>query len=130
VLVQRSETAWQTHPRNYREIEHLVIKAGEILFNQSFDFVWCHLVIQAQQLKAILPRIQNHDYTIFPEMVLLLRDKMKTKDVDWLAWEDPSILSREPEQMKREWENSRQEDRKRLGYVIFVLQLLLESVGE
>lgn len=128
VLFQRSEAAWQTHPRNYRDIEHLAIKAGEILFNQSLDFVWCHLVIQAQQLEEILPRIKNHDYIIFPEIVLLLKDQLKTKDVDWLAWEDPFIFSRDLGQMKEEWENSRSEYRKRLAYTIPILQLLLESI--
>jgi hypothetical protein len=128
VLFQRSQTAWETHPRNYREIEHLAIKAGEILFNQSLDFVWCHLVIQARQLKEILPRIESHNYIIFPEIVLLLKDKMKTKDVDWLAWEDPFIFSRDSEQMRKEWENSRSEHRKRLAYTIPILQLLLESI--
>jgi hypothetical protein len=130
VLFQRSQAAWETHPRNYREIEHLAIRTGKILFNQSLDFVWCHLVIQAQQLGKILPHLKHHDLSVVAEMVLLLKDKMKTKDVDWLAWEDPFIFSREPDEMKREWENSRQESRKRLGYTIPILQLLLESIQQ
>jgi hypothetical protein len=130
VLFQRSQAAWETHPQNYREIEHLAIRAGEILFNQSLDFVWCHLVIQAQQLGEILPRLKNHDLSVVAEIVLLLKDKVKTKDVDWLVWEDPFIFSRDLDEMKAEFENSRQESRKRLGYTIPVLQLLLESIQQ
>ncbi|MFC1976384.1 hypothetical protein ACFLXQ_08290 [Chloroflexota bacterium] len=128
ILFQRSAAAWATHPRNYREIEHLATRAGEILFDKSLDFVWCHLVIQAGRLKEILPRIQTHDLRVLAEMVLLLRDKLEIREVDWLAWEDPFIFSRNPEQMKEEFENSRREDRKRLGYTIPILQLLLESI--
>ncbi|MBN1217854.1 MAG: hypothetical protein JXM69_02910 [Anaerolineae bacterium] len=128
VLFQRSQAAWETHPRNYREIEHLAIRAGEILFNQSLDFVWCHLVIQSGQLKEILPHVKHHDLRVVVEMILLLKDKLQTKEVDWLAWEDPFIFSRDLDEMKAEFENSRQEDRKRLQYTIASLQLLFESI--
>jgi hypothetical protein len=128
VLFQRSQAAWETHPRNYREIEHLAIKAGELLFNQSLDFVWCHLVIQSGQLKEIPPHVKHHDLRVVVEMVLLLKDKLQTREVDWLAWEDPFIFSRDLDEMKAEFENSRQEDRKRLQYTILNLQLLFESI--
>ena len=35
VLFQRSAVAWATHPHNYRDLEHMVTRAGELLFNQS-----------------------------------------------------------------------------------------------
>lgn len=38
LLFQRSKTAWQTHPRNYYELEQMVTKAGELLFGKSLDF--------------------------------------------------------------------------------------------
>lgn len=127
LLFQRSETAWNTHPQNYREIEQIATKVGEILFNKSLDFAWCHLAIQVQQLRQILPRIRKYDFSILAEIILLLKDQIKTKNVDWLAWEDPFIYSRDPDQLKKERENSRQESRKRLGYLMPVLQLSLES---
>ena len=57
-------------------------------------------------------------------MVLLLIDRIHTQDVDWLAWEDPFILTRDAQQLKAERENSQQETYKRLTYVIPMLQLL------
>jgi hypothetical protein len=130
VLIQRSQTAWDTHPQNYREIEHLATRVGEILFDESLDFTWCHLAIQARQLKAILPHIKSRDLGILAEIVLMLKDNIKTKDVDWLSWEKPFIYSRDPIQLREERENSIQESRKRLAYVIPVLQILLESIKQ
>jgi hypothetical protein len=60
-------------------------------------------------------------------MVCLLKDQVRTQDVDWLAWEDPLIHSHDPEQLKRKRENSVQETRKRLAYLIPCMQVLLES---
>jgi hypothetical protein len=128
VLFQRSEMAWQSHPRNYWQIEHLATRAGEILFDKTLDFAWCHLVIQTQQLRAILPQVKNHDLSILAEIILLLKDEVKTRAVDWLAWEDPFIFSGDPNRMKQVLENSPQEIRKRLAYTIPVLQLLLDSI--
>ena len=49
---------------------------------------------------------------------------IRTKDVDWLAWEDPFLTGRDACQLKREREESLQETRKRLAYVIPMLQIL------
>lgn len=130
LLFQRSEIAWNTHPHNYREIEQIATKVGEILFNKSLDFAWCHLAIQVQQLKEILPYIRKRDFSILAEIVLLLKDQIKTKNVDWLSWEDPFIYARDPGQLKKEREDSHQESHKRLGYLMPVLQLFLESTKE
>ncbi len=127
MLFQRSQKAWQTHPQNYYGIESVATQVGEILFDKSLDFAWCHLAIQAHQLREILPHVRNHDLSILAEIVLLLKDKIKTQAVDWLTWEDPFIFSREPEQFKQELENSSQESYKRLKYILPVIQLLLES---
>lgn len=62
------------------------------------------------------------------EIVLMLRDNIQTKDVDWLAWEDPFLYSCNPQQLKKEREQSIRETRKRLAYVIPMLQLLDEAV--
>jgi hypothetical protein len=88
LIFQRSEAAWQTHPHNYQELEEMVTRVGELLFGKSLDFAWCHLALRAEQLQAIVPQIQARDLSLMAEMVLLLRDVIKTKDVDWLAWED------------------------------------------
>jgi hypothetical protein len=58
------------------------------------------------------------------EFTLAGKDVIKTKDVDWLAWEDPFIFDRDPQQLKVEKEKSVEETQKRLNYVIPILQLL------
>jgi hypothetical protein len=127
VLFQRSTAAWDTHPHNYREIEHIATRVGEMLFDKALDFAWCHLALQARQLKEMLPHVKRRDLGILAEMVCLLKDQVRIKNVDWLAWEDPFIHSHDPEKLKRERENSVQETRKRLAYLIPVMQVLLES---
>jgi hypothetical protein len=128
ILFQRSRAAWDTHPQNYREIEHIATRVGEMLFNKTLDFTWCHLAIQAQQLKEILPQVKRHDLVILAEIVLILKNKIQTKDVDWLAWEKPFVFSRDPDQLRKEGENSLQETRRRLKYVLPITQLLAESI--
>jgi len=124
LIFQRSPAAWKTHPRNYFEFEQLVTRLGQLLFNQSLDFAWCHLAVQANQLKEILPRLRSHDLSLVAEIVLMLKDKIQTKDVDWLVWEDPFIYSCDPQQLKEEREQSSEETHKRLAYVMPILQLL------
>ncbi len=127
LIFARSELAWQTHPFNYRTLEQMATRTGELLFGKSLDFVWCHLAIQAERLQQIIPHIKRRDLSILSEFTLILRDELRTKDVNWLAWEDPFILSLDPEQLKAEREQSVDETRKRLAYVIPTLQLLLAS---
>ena len=44
--------------------------------------------------------------------------------MDWLAWEDPFILSRDATELKRERENSLDETKKRLNYVLPMINTL------
>jgi hypothetical protein len=124
VIFQRTTAAWQTHPQNYQELEQMVTKVGEFLFGKSLDFAWCHFAIQAGQLQALLPKIQARDLSLEAEMVLLLIDSILTKDVDWLAWEDPFIENCDPQRLKGMREASVAESCKRLSYVVPMLQLL------
>ena len=126
LLFQRSSAAWRTHPRNYSEIESFVTTIGKILFGRSLDYAWCHLVIQASRLKEIMPQVINHDLSIVTEMILLLQSDIKTKVVDWLAWEDPFILSRDPDELRHERENSPEETQKRLSYAMPMVETLLQ----
>ena len=125
LIFQRSKTAWETHPQNYYEIETFVTAIGKNLFGKSLDYAWCHLVVQAKQLKEILPLARNTDLSMVAEMILMLQSDIKTKEVDWLAWEDPFILVREPEELKRERENSLEETRKRLSYALPMIETML-----
>jgi hypothetical protein len=57
-------------------------------------------------------------------MIFYLQDHIQTRDVDWLAWEDPFVLSRDSRELKREREQSQEETNKRLRYVIPMIQTL------
>lgn len=127
LIFHRSEAAWETHPRSYRQLEQMVTTAGELLFNRTLDFAWCHLAIRAGQLGAIAARLTRPDISVVGEIVLAQVDQWRTREVDWLAWEDPFILGRDPDALKQARERSPDEVRKRLGYVIPMLQMMLEA---
>ena len=127
LIFHRSQAAWQTHPRNYQEIEPMVTLAGQWLFGVSLDFAWCHLALQAQQLAAVMPHVRRKDISMVAEMLLPLRHTVRSKDVDWLAWEDPFVYGRAADQLRRERESSLEETHKRLAYVIPMLELLYQA---
>jgi len=124
VLFCRSKAAWDTHPLNYYEIEQFATRAGELLFGKTLDFAWCHLAIQAGYLKDILPNIRNHDMSMLGEIMLAVRDNILIRDVDWLEWEDPFLLSCDATALKVEREKSFLETQKRLSYIVPTLQTI------
>ncbi len=129
LIFHRSPRSWETHPRNYAEIEGFVTRLGELLFGRTLDFAWCHLALPAGRLREVLPGLHSHEISLVAELVLQIRDAAITKDVDWLAWEDPFILSADPVALKAQREGSMEENRKRLSYVIPMLDMLYRSVN-
>ncbi len=127
LMFHRSETAWRTHPQNYYDIERMATRVGELLFGKTLDFAWCHLVIRAGLLREIMPGVKNADISMLSEMTLLLRDKLVSKDVDWLAWEDPFSFGCDAAQLKIEREHSPQETQKRLAYIAPTLQAIADA---
>lgn len=130
LIFARSPLAWSTHPRNYWAAEATATTAGEILFGRNIDFFWCHLTITAGQLGAVLPRLRRHDLCVVTELALYLTKTVTMKAVDWLSWEDPFILDRDPAGLKFEREHDSGETAKRLGYVLPGIQLLLQHYEE
>jgi hypothetical protein len=124
LIFHRSAAAWETHPRNYRDLEGMITRAGEWLFGKTLDFAWCHLAVQAGQLAEVLPRTHQSDLSMVAEIVLEMLECIHTKDVDWLTWEDPFILGCDPLALKIERENSTAETIKRLAYTLPMLQQL------
>jgi len=124
VIFQRSQRAWETHPRNYRDLEGMVTTVGRHLFGRDLDYAWCHIAVRAGELREVMPLVKNPDLSMVAEMIFYLQDHMQTRDVDWLAWEDPFVLSRDPWELKREREHSQEETNKRLRYVIPMIQTL------
>lgn len=125
LIYQRSAKAWATHPDNYLALESFVTRIGETLFGPSLDYAWCHFALCAGLLAEIMPHVQNHDISMVAEIVLLTQDKnIRTRDVDWLSWEDPFLFSRDPAELKREREANPQEVQKRLSYVLPMVEAL------
>ena len=124
IIFQRSQLAWDTHPQNYRQLEVMVTTVGKNLFGVELDYAWCHIAARAAQLCEIMPVVQNADLSMVAEMIFYMQDDIKTRDVDWLAWEDPFILSRDADELKREREMSLDEMNKRLRYVLPMIETL------
>jgi len=124
LIFQRSAYAWATHPKNYFELESFVTNIGQTLFGKRLDYAWCHLVIQAKLLHEIMPFVKRHDLSMVAEMILPVQKDVRTRDVDWLAWEDPFILGRDADELKDEREHSLEETQKRLSYVLPMVDLL------
>jgi hypothetical protein len=124
LVFQRSQMAWETHPQNYRELEGTITTVGLNLFGRQLDYAWCHLAVQAEELRAIMTRVKNPDLSMVAEMIFYLQNNIQTRDVDWLAWEDPFLLSRDPLELKHERENSLAETNKRMRYVLPMIETL------
>jgi hypothetical protein len=71
-----------------------------------------------------MPLVKNPDLSMVAEMIFYLQENIHTCDVDWLAWEDPFILSRDPTELKHGRGNSLVETHKRLKYVIPMIKTL------
>jgi hypothetical protein len=127
VLFHRSAKAWTTHPQNYHAAEAMVTEVGKVLFGKVLDFTWCHLVITAGQLKESLPYLTAHDLVIQAQLVLNLKDIIKTQDVDWLSWEDPFIFEKDAAQFKAEREKDPAEIEKRMNYTLPEIRYLFEE---
>jgi hypothetical protein len=106
LIFHRSARAWATHPKNYFELESFMTRVGQTLFGK------------------IMPLVKRHDLSMVAEMILCVQADVKTREVDWLAWEDPFILGRDAGELKRERENSLEETGKRLSYVLPMVELL------
>jgi hypothetical protein len=124
VIFQRSEFAWATHPQNYRRLEGIVTVVGDNIFGRELDYAWCHVAVPARRLREILPSVKNPDLSMVAEMIFYLQEDVHTREVDWLAWEDPFIFSREAAILKQERENSLEETNKRLKYVLPMIETL------
>ena len=124
LIFQRSELAWATHPQNYRQLEGIVTTVGKNLFGRELDYAWCHIAAPAKQLRKIMPKVKNPDLSVVAEMIFYLQDNVNTRDVDWLAWEDPFILARDAAALKHERENSLEETNKRLRYILPMIETL------
>ncbi|EKD99625.1 MAG: hypothetical protein ACD_22C00221G0008 [uncultured bacterium] len=126
-LFMRSEKAWSTHPANYYAAESMLTEAGKILFGKTLDFAWCHLTLTVDRLNKVLPNLTARNFCVFFQLVFSLRDEINTGDVDWLSWEDPFILDKDPQKYKLERETDPAELEKRMSYVLPGIKYLFEE---
>ena len=126
LIFHRSPAAWATHPENYARLEGFVTKIGEQLFGKTLDYGWCHLVVRAGELREVMPKVTHVGLSMVAEMVLHMQQHIHTRDVDWLAWEDPFLASRDPLEMKTEREQSVDEYEKRLSYCLPMVEALVQ----
>ncbi len=120
----RSPAAWATHPACYREAENLPTELGKLIFNKIVDFCWCHLVVPRDRLKSVLPDKTPPGLGIYAQIVLPLVNELAVVPVDWLAWEDPYIFDKNPDELKKSKDRDPAELAKRLDYVIPILNLV------
>lgn len=130
LLFHRSEAAWATHPTAYRELENMTTRVGEMLFKRKLDFGWCYMALRAGQLGEVIESSYTTGLSVLAEILLPLRDEVKVKEVDWLAWEDPFITGREPQELISERNNSIADHLKRLSYVVPILDLLAQTINK
>ena len=127
LFFDRSEKAWKTHPINYRAIESSVRELAKVLFNKDLDFGWCYLVVSRSSLRKVVPKLRSDELYVYGELIYWLRDTIVYKKVDWLAWEDPFFLGKDPKIIKKQRETDNRENEKRLGYVIPTIKFLLKK---
>ena len=130
LLFHRSEQAWASHPATYRELEGMTTRVGKMLFNRELDFGWCYMAIRAGQLGKVIAASYSTGLSVLAEILLPLREEINVKEVDWLAWEDPFITGREPQELLSERNNSIADNLKRLSYVVPILNLLADTVNK
>jgi len=75
-------------------------------------------------LREIMPLVKNPDLSMVAEMIFHMQGNIQTRDVDWLAWEDPFIFERDANELKAEREKSLDETKKRLKYIIPMIETL------
>lgn len=92
MVFERTPAAWATHPANYKEVEGMTTRLGELLFGSSVDWCPCALIFSATIAQSIVPQSNNPTYAVWAEWLLLSAQQgatITTTEVDWLAWESP-----------------------------------------
>ncbi len=124
LIFQRTPAAWATHPQNYARLEAFVTQIGENLFGKTLDYAWCHLVASAAELREVMPKVTHSGLSMVAEMVLQMQHHIQTRDVNWLAWEDPFMYQRDPIELKTEHEKNVDVYEGRLSYCLPMVDAL------
>lgn len=129
-LYERTDKAWRTYPKTYKKIEQTVNMLSKILFDKEIELATCGFIISSDLAKNVLNKSVSNYYDVCTEWILLAHlygIKIKTKKVNWLAWEDPFIEGVNSDKLKMLWENNQEENKKRIEMNIPFINILLEK---
>jgi hypothetical protein len=104
MVFERTPAAWATHPANYKEVEGMTTRLGELLFGRTVDWCPCALILSTPISRAIVQQSNVHTYAVWAEWLLLAAQQGATiasTEVDWLAWEDPFWEHVDAQELKR-----------------------------
>jgi hypothetical protein len=130
VIYDRTPTAWDTHPANYREIEHMVSRAGKWLYGEYLELGLCAITLGAEVAQDIVEQSVGRSFEVLGEFVLLAIANdipIAIKAVDWLPWEDPYWEGIDPQVFRRIREESRDETAKRINMMAPFMLMLAEE---
>jgi hypothetical protein len=129
-VFERSQSAWETHPGNYREIEQMVSRMFEWLWGEYIELMPCAFILSHTVAGSILSQSVSPGYEIWAEWMLLAMKEgiaITTKQVDWLPYQHPYWEGIAPEAMRREREQSQAETLKRIRMNMPVSSLMTEE---
>jgi hypothetical protein len=117
LVFERTPAAWATHPSNYKEVEGMTTRLGELLYGSRVDWCPCALILSADIARDIVQQSNNSTYAVWAEWLLLSAKQGATiaaTEVDWLAWETPFWDHADGESLKRAREDDPLEIVKRI----------------
>lgn len=130
LIFERSQTAWSTHPQNYKYIENTVSEFFKMLSGKFIELNPCAILINKETAKTALDQSTNQTWAVLGEWILSSIKSgvnITTKKVDWLSWEDPFWEKCDLKNYKKQVEGSRDETVKRIKSNLPFLPLLTEE---
>ena len=117
MVFERSPSAWSTHPANYAEVERMLSRMGELLYDSYMELIPCALLLSPATVGLLLRSSTADSWAVWAEWLLLAAKNkvpITAKRVDWLSWEDPYWEQADADTLRRAQENSHQEVVKRI----------------
>ncbi|MFX0094979.1 MAG: hypothetical protein ACFFBD_24805 [Candidatus Hodarchaeota archaeon] len=130
MIFERSQTAWTSHPSNYRGIEQMASRMFELICGKFIELSPGAFILSYLTAKKILSQSTTMSYAVWGEWVLLAMKNnipITTQKVDWLTWEDPYWEHVEPEKLKQSRELSQKETIKRIRWNVTVMEMITEE---
>lgn len=130
VIFERSNKAWESHPKNYRQMEDIVSRVGKLVIGKYVELNPCAMVFNSKTAQILLDNSICELWEVLGEWVLIsLREKLNNKFcyVDWLEWEDPFWENTDPIKLKLLKEKNSEETLKRIKSNLPFLNLFTQE---